>query len=794
MDVSDITAPIQRIARRLMESVLFWSIIERKLINAMKRTPKLTLGILSILFCATLVIGFVGWQKIYPQDPLDALYHTLLAFTGDDSYIENKTGPVLNVWIETARFTGLLTTISAIFGVAALFLQEQIKHTFASFRSGHVVIIGTSDFVLNKFRSEKITLFDSNDSISDPSQFPKGTCFLPGRITKTTGTLATLGNPKAVVFGTADSVLNVERAKTWLSEFKDKLDNRPKLILRIEDGTVARDLELLSEDFRSAQIVSKSETIARALLTSMAPTEIAIRRGQKRTHIALIGLGSVNLAIAEEAVLRCHNFKLKPLQLTIVDADIEAAKRKLRRERPDLLAFAENSVEVRFVRLDALECCAGSQAEDLLSLEAEYPLTAIVVATGSDTINTAMAMRLRQLQIEQLRLRAPIYMRSDSLATVSAEIPTDLTGGILSFGGSNLNDEDLELERLHEELAKAIHNRWRGSVLVEKTEANKWKNMSTIERRASYRAALSAFEIFYAAGFSPPPRQRVAGLRIEGNAANRVLGDDTLIRELSEMEHNRWMIERTLEGYRPTESQRDNEKKLHPLIRSFSILPAGEENKDELNVKRTIEHGIQSHETGPNSSCWRKLTRIGLIGPLAVDPASTQAKVAIALDKLFSDRQYLMDTDLEILTPNAPGFDREAAVALAEAWRNSTGRATRVLLMNAARARMMDKIADEAIENSSKNAAVSPIDQTEAIWNLTRNGHHVASIDWRPLGLSDTDLNADRKRYFKIVEEIQNVILERADYMIFDQQDDAKWTKKAVESWLELGKPASSVL
>lgn len=755
---------------------------------AMKRTPKLTLSILSALFCGTLVIGFVGWWKVYQDDPLDALYHTLLAFTGDDSYIEKDTGPVLNGWIETARFTGLLTTISAVFGVAALFLREQIKRALASFRSGHIVIIGASDFVLNKYKFEQITLFDSGDSVADPSQLPRGTCFLPGPITKTTGTLATLGNSKAVIFGAANGVLNVERAQTWLAERKAKSDKRPNLVLRVEDGSVARDLELLSSSFRSAQLVSKSETIARALLTSMAPTELAIRRGQKRPHIALVGLGSINLAVAEEAALRCQNFKLDPLQLTIVDVDIDAAKRKLRRERPDLLAFGDDSVEVRFVGLDALECCAAGQAEDLLSLEAENPLTAIVVATGSDAMNTAIAMRLRQLQLEQLRLRAPIYMRSDSLATVSAEIATDLTGGILSFGGSTLNNEDLELEQLHEELAEAIHNRWRSMPSVPKTEENKWKNMSMVERRASYRAALSAVEFFYAAGFAPPPGQRLAGLRIESKAANRALGDNNLMRDMSEMEHNRWVIERKLEGYRPTEGYRDNEKKLHPLIRPFSLLPSGEEDKDEVNVKRTIEHGIRMHEAKPGSPCWRKVLRIGLVGPLAVDADKTRSKIKAVVEKLLIDAPDLANTTLEILTPNAPGFDREAAIALAVAWKEHTGQATRVLLMNAARVTMIDSIAGEAIANANETATTSPNDQTDALWNLLRHGHHVASIDCRPIGLSDADLNAERTKYFNIVEDIQNTIMGRADYMIFDRDNDARWTDKAYESWLTLGR------
>ncbi|MEM6891105.1 MAG: hypothetical protein AAF636_23670 [Pseudomonadota bacterium] len=755
----------------------------------MERVPRLTLIILLALFAVTLVVGFVGWWKVYGEgaEPSisDALYHTLLAFTGDDTFIEKPDGQKLNGWIEIARFTGLLTTISAIFGVAVLFLREQIKRILASWRSEHLVIIGASDFVLDVFKSEIVTIFESDDLVTDRRRLPRRALFLPGKITKTTGTYRSLGKPKAIVFGSKETVLNVERAQTWLSEMAENTERVPDLILRIEDGSVARDLELLSSSFRSAQLVSRSETIARALLTSMVPTELAIRRGQNRPHLALVGLGSTNLAVAEEAALRCQNFNLEPLRLTIVDMNIERAKQRIRQERPDLLGFSDDSVQVEFVTLDALECCASGQADHLLSVETDQPLTAIVVATGCDTRNTAIAMRLRQLQLEQLRLRAPIYMRSDSLATVSAALPTDLTGGIIPFGGSILDIEDLELEQLYHQLAEAIHNRWRNIPMVEKTPENDWQHMSTADRRASYRAALSAVEMFYAAGFLPPPGERLSGLRLEPSAANSALGDDELIRRMSKMEHDRWIIERTLEGYRGTESYRDNEKKYHPLMRPFLLLPDGEGDKDEKNVKETLTLGIDLHEEAIGAPCWRQVLRIGLVGPLDVGEALSHAEVAKCLDTLFAKHSSAVASELEILTPNAPGFDRFGAISLAREWKKRTNRPARVILMNAARVPMMDKIAGETVCNEVEETFAT---QTRALTALSKTGHHVVSMDCRPLGVSDADLDANRDQYFEIVKKVQTEIMDLAHYMFFFQRSGAKWTASAMEQWSKLGK------
>lgn len=713
------------------------------------------LRLLLLLAVVTLVTGILGWGSHYYDmhgsvQLGKSIYRTLLAFTGDGQYVEPP-----NALTAIARFTGLLTTISALLGIFVIFFLERIKRVCGQWRRGHTVMIGVSEFALDYTeRQGKVTVFDTKEALARVTSRARNSLFLADGMTDRTATGPSMGRtPEAVVFGSADGITNVERARIWLSGVSPERRKNTKLVLRIEDSSVARDLDLLSEDFAHATLISRGETIARSLVTGMAPTALAMIRGQARVHIALVGLGSTNLAIAEELALRCHHPDLGPLRLTIVDRAVEDAKARLRAERPDLLNpdFRPDGLEIEFLELDGLECCAEACAEVFLEKERELLLTAIVVAAGEDARNVAIAMGLRRLQLQELCLKAPIFVRSDSLASIAPERLDDLTGGLVLFGGRRLDAEDIELERIYNDLAEEIHNTWRDKLPPQnKTEANRWENLPTAERRSSYRAAMSTVEIYYAAGFVPTGDSALAGLRLENGAGNRTIGDDTLIDALSRKEHTRWMTERRLESYRAVVdgAPRDDEKKKHDLILPFEELPEDQPIKDERNVKAALTLGLERRERAPDLPCWRKALRIGVIGPLGITEPPDRASVDRLFDALRDTDVLLDEKALEVLTPNAPGYDRLAAIALAEAWRHRTGRACSILQFNAARVGFMDARAHWALGTRSPGLSVFE-DQTAKLKSLKEHGHPAqdhGSPAARPIGRrSEPDARAVRQ-------------------------------------------------
>ena len=767
----------------------------------MLELPRTTFAFLAGSAIIALATGFTGWSLVYgpdaERDLWDALYHTLLAFAGDGSFIASDGDTQLNPWIRISRFFALLTTLTAIATVTISLLGNRILRLWARFLSGHTVVIGTSRFVMELVKHTKsVVVFDTVERLGEltTAQRGKRTILLPDKMKDFDDIARVLGNPSQIIFGDIDTITNVERARAWLKEGCSPGD---KLKVRIEDNVVARDLELLSKDFSHTRLISRSETTARALVTSIAPIAMARTRGQARVHFALVGLGKTNLAVAEELALRCHHHALRPLRLTIIDKDITAAKARIRTERPDLLnpEFEHSGFDIAFLEMNALECCSTAIVPKIIDIEQELPFTGVVVSAGDDAMNTAIAMRLRQLQVEKLCLKAPIFMGSDSQGSVSAARIRDLTGGVVPFGGLYLSAEDRALETLHEDLAKAIHNRWRASPDVKATEENKWENLSTLDRRASYRAALASVEMFYEAGFYPPIGQNIAGMRIEPRAANATLGDAPLKARMARTEHERWCRERRLEGFtRAADGLRDNEKKRHPLLVSYTELVALKDpvqiQKDVENVELAFNLGIARHEKDPKAPCWRMALRIGVMGPLSVDDTQTRNGVRQALDKLVQETPDILSHDLEILTPNAPGFDRLAAHHLAEAWREKTDRPCRILLFNAAGLKAVDDIALRHVGKDAKSDQERDairdtfLAQTRSLEGLEDASHAVRTLDLRDLGVSDDDLRNDMPAYENVLSRIQKHILNQADLMIFDTNGGkANFTSQALSLW-----------
>ena len=765
----------------------------------MRDLPKSTFIFLCCAVVLTLLTGFVGWSMVYLPSPSrdfgDVFYHTLLAFTGDGSYVAAEDGTKHNIWIRIARVSGIVATLSAIVAMTVAFMGQRLLRWRAGVQVGHSVVIGASPFALDMVPEDrKLVVIDTAEALEEFKERRRKSALLllPDIMTDLQTVRDVIGKPKEVILGDADTVVNVERARLVLNV---RPDVRDRIKLRIEDNTVARDLNLLSDDFKHAVQISRSDTIARALVSSMAPTSLAELRGQDRVHIALIGMGRVNLAVAEELALRCHHYGQKSLRLTIVDRDINGAETRIRTERPDLLSpdFDQHDFSINFLEMNALECCSADKVEIIQGLENNHPLTAIVVSAGDNARNLAIAMRLRQLQVEKLCLKAPVFVRSDSQTSVAAAPFTDLTGGIVPFGGRKLNADDLKLEALYEKLARNIHERYLASPSVERTDENSWVNMPVHQKRASYRAALSAVELYHAAGFQAPIGHPLAGLRLDPVSGNSALGDAALIAKLAQCEKERWNTERRLEGFVAYKNgPRDNEKKHHNLIMPYDDLlklnKPEEVRKDIDIVRATLHEGVASHEAAPGRPVWRKRLRVGVIGPLKVDAGKISRRIESITNDIISSRPETAHMALEIVTPNAPGFDRVAALALAYAWKAQTGRECRVALINAADPTVVDELAMDYLtggKDKDRGAIKQRLEmERDALLGLSREGFEIRSIDMRGFGVSNTDLMANKATYDVHLSKVQDHVLAVSDEVIFDTAGgSATWTVRALAAW-----------
>lgn len=233
--------------------------------------------------------GRVEHFKITGGEPrfFDAVYSALLAFVGFDDYVSPP-----NWQTQIARFTGLAVIGYAILGIVTILLRDQAKRVMAGWRKHHQIVIGASDFALDyAVRQGRVTVFDTADHLDRLTAQGKGALLLPDEMNNRTARGPSAGrSPKTVIFGAPDSVMNVERARLFLSQTPQKTYQRTQFVLRIEDNSVARDLDLLGSQFAQVTVISRSEMIARALVTGMAPTYLALLRGHARVHVVLLGL------------------------------------------------------------------------------------------------------------------------------------------------------------------------------------------------------------------------------------------------------------------------------------------------------------------------------------------------------------------------------------------------------------------------------------------------------------------------------------------------------------------------
>jgi len=149
-------------------------------------------------------------------------------------------------------------------------------------------------------------------------------------------------------------------------------------------------------------------------------------------------------------------------------------------------------------------------------------------------------------------------------------------------------NESFKMSEMIETLAEGIHETWRALARKEGWEmqpqfAKPYAQLAPIDKEDNRAAARRIPEILALAGM---------GIADEKEAAASGQPDDDVVSKhlehhlerLAEAEHDGWMEQRLKNGWRYGEP-RDDEKKIHPLLRPYADLPEKEKNKDRNSVR-----------------------------------------------------------------------------------------------------------------------------------------------------------------------------------------------------------------
>lgn len=767
--------------------------------NASRGYRALLIG--GVLVLSTLITGFVGWGIAGETGFFHRLYLTFLAFGGDPVYAlglppDNISPSGTLAW---TRFLGLATTLIAVFTILSAVLSKSLGRLRAKWRTGHAVLVGPSIFGLERLQriapNKAVTILGTNDFTHQSGSRQLN---IQVNLDDSASVLRLMGEPSVIMFGARETVRNVARARALLPE-------RPgarNTFLRVEDIALVRDLAQLAPELDNVQPVSSSETVAEAVIFAISAPEMADLRGQLGVHAVLIGLGATNLAIAEQLAVTCFHPRhrgMDRLRLTVLDSNVSAARARLRGQSPGL----EKVATVLFRQMDGLDCRRPNCLDKLRAIERLQPVTVILVATGDDARNAAIGMRLRQIQLECLTFKAPILLRNH-VRTGHAPGPIkDISGGLYDFGGDQHDPwHDPKLEKFEDELAVQMHDRWYDQALEEwknkerASRPKRWDELSSADMRSSRLAARAAPHVLRSAGLLADPGAVEANMHV---AAGSVQILRARMDQLKRLEHERWMAEKRLDGYVQTapNGPRDDERRLHPALVPWEELSEADQDKDIANIDLLIEHCRDRQSI--KQSAWRWRWRVGVMGPLSVTlDAANEIEAAFA-DYLSKWDQTdpswpvsLQATSLEILTPDAPGFDRVAAAAIARAWTRVTGRACRLTAMRAARPELLEDMATNQLLQfeQDENPVIARARMLSAFAKQSQAmesavGQYVSSVDLRPSRVSDADLrertkDGDYPLFYASTEHVSFRIDELSDLLVWGASTSSGVQSRAV--------------
>lgn len=529
----------------------------------------------------TLVLGLWGWlDHRYEFD--DALYRTLALFEIDnDAYTQ---GVGLADWrFRIGRWTGAATVFSSLLAVAAL-LREHLAAALARWSRQQVVVVGEGELALCGYeaavgrRMSAVWLgapvFSSERLSTIALAWPAGE--------RAAAVFQHVRGAEQVLIAVSDDAeaLGLTRAArsaapgAWLT-----------VVMR--EARLAENAAATLNDART-RVLSVPGLAARALMLRRPPFLIARDRGQRRVHSLILGFGQTGQAIARELIINGRTTYLEAPRITVVDPEAEALEAAFRVRAPELdrcaeMAFVAGEVSSRAVR--------PSPAAFAATLHAGGPLTAAYVCLGADTEALSAAVMLTSLLRAAEIAEPPLFVRlaGGGLTGEGGEGLERLT----PFGETRTLLAATEfLSQAPDAAARAFAEAYRASLPQEVRDDPKnrsalpWEQLEETYRQANREAVAHIAAKIASAGLTPAPQPDTASLpRLPQGKA--LFETDAELEALAELEHERWIAQRRMDGWRGVDGPRDDARRMHPSLRPYGELTEAVKAYDRLIVRQS---------------------------------------------------------------------------------------------------------------------------------------------------------------------------------------------------------------
>lgn len=539
-------------------------------------------------------LGIWGWWDVYPQltphHGLEnqftfALHQGLRAFVFSDVYADYSEAHFS--WkIELAGLIGSLVAISAIIKAILAVFVRPIERFRAARRSGHVVVIGDRPIAINaaeKIEEKRKVTYHGDSKRMELSRVLS--VVRPQSLDSVFMHRSVNGAERVIVAEDNDGT-TAETALKLATHMK-----KATVFALLENPWIASNLrpaldDLDDEDFLIP--VSETRALARAAVLRVPPFLLAKRARHKRVHILFYGFSHLTIAMIEEVLATGIVPTQRLPRFTILTENAEEAATEFRSRHPNLETETRRSnlgpIHVEFISCPSTGVSADA-CQALASLPGDEPVTIAYVTRDDDHEPLAAALALQLSSRQHNLFTCPIFVQSrhgNGMKPIAwqEDYPER---GLFAFGGW----EDLAMalgimDRDPDKLAKAYHENYRRVVWNDTDATRNWEVLPESLRIANRNAVLHLPAKLSSMGFDITPYLKQDDVLSPGTAPF-IQPQDNLIKSesdrelLAHLEHERWMMDRWINGWRFAE-HRDNNQLHHPDLIPYQQL--SEEKKD----------------------------------------------------------------------------------------------------------------------------------------------------------------------------------------------------------------------
>ena len=535
---------------------------------------------------AVVTLGLGVWAWTDQHQPLDeALYRSVALFDIDGNAYSH--GEALQDWrFRVGRWTGAGVVLSSLLALAAL-LHEHLATGLARWTKQAVVVVGSAPLALTAYeaarRTGRSTLWLGAAGFGSASFRDIALAWPQRERARAVHEYAREADHVLVVDVDDAEALSLARAARAAAP-------TAQITVLMRDVRLAEDAAATLNQSRT-RVLSTAAVAARALATVHPPFLIAREHGHARIHALIVGFGQTGQAIARDLMVNCRTTYLGLPRITVIDPQARALEGVLRVRAPEIddcaeSLFIDGEIGGRAVRPDpqtiARDLAAGGPitvayvclTDDVSALSAASMLQSLLRAV--DIAQPPIFVRLREAQV----LAEGGGGRSLDALTPFGELDTVLTASEF-------------LSDAPDAAARAFCEAYRASLPAAERDdptnrsAFPWDRLDETWRQANRDAVAHIDAKLASAGIDPARWQGGSGLpRLA--PGERLFHGHSDLEALAMLEHERWMAQRRMDGWRRTEApSKDETRRLHPSLKGYAALTDEVKEYDRVFVRQT---------------------------------------------------------------------------------------------------------------------------------------------------------------------------------------------------------------